>query len=114
MDRGSDLRGDPWRICLSCRYIGYELPRVLPEAVWFGSRRHGVLVGLGIVTRFGLGGRDISDRFEQATIVEPVDPFEGGKFHGFCTAPRAAPMDHLGLEQAVDGFGERVVVAVSH
>ena len=85
----------------------------MPEAVWFESRRHGVLVGLGIVTRFGLGGRDISDRFEQATIVEPVDPFEGGEFHGLRAAPRAAPVDYFGLEQAVDGFRKRVVVAVS-
>ena len=28
-------------------------------------------------------------------------------------APRAAPMDHLGLEQAVDRFGEGVVVAIA-
>lgn len=54
-----------------------------------------------------------SDRFGQATIVEPVDPFEGGEFHRLGTAPRAAPADRLGLEQAVDGLGGRVVVAAS-
>ena len=36
----------------------------LPEAVLFESRRHGALIGLGIVTRFSFGGRDIADRFE--------------------------------------------------
>ena len=84
-----------------------------PEAVWFESRRHGALIGLGIVACFRLGGRDISDRFEQATIVEPVDPFESGEFYRLGTASRAATVDHLGLEQAVDAFGERVVVTVA-
>jgi hypothetical protein len=72
-----------------------------------------VLIGLGIITCFGFCGRDISDRFEQAPIVEPVDPFKRGEFHRLGTAPRAAAVDHLGLEQTVDGFGERVVVAVA-
>ena len=85
----------------------------MPEAVWFESRRPGALIGLGIVTDFRFCGWDISDRFEQATIVEPVDPYESGEFHRLGTAPRATPVDHLGLEQAVDGFGERIVVAVT-
>jgi hypothetical protein len=66
-----------------------------------------------LVTRFRLGGRDISDRFEQATIVEPIDPFEAGEFDRFGTPPGTTPVDHLGLEQTVDRLGERVVVAVS-
>src|SRR3954452_13543172 len=73
-----------------------------------------MLIGLGIIARFGLGGWDISDRFEQATIVEPVDPFEGGEFDCLSTPPRATPMDHLGLEQAVDRLGERVVETVAN
>ena len=72
-----------------------------------------MLVSLGIVARFGLGGRDISDRFEQATIVEPVDPFEGGEFDCLGTALRGTSVDYLRLEQAVDGFSERVVVTVA-
>jgi len=63
--------------------------------------------------RFCLGGRDISNRFEQSTIVEPVDPLEGSEFDRFGTSPWATPVDHLGLEQTVDRFGERIVVAVS-
>jgi hypothetical protein len=85
----------------------------LPEAVWFESRRHGALIGLGIVTDFRFCGWDISDRFEQATIVEPVDPYESGEFHRLGTAPRATPVDHLGLEQAVDRFGKRIVITVA-
>ena len=67
----------------------------------------------GIITCFGFCGRDISDWFEQALIVEPVDPFKRGEFHRLGTAPRAAAVDHLGLEQTVDSLGERVVVAVA-
>src|SRR5215208_7337689 len=67
---------------------------------------------LGIVGGLGLGGRDIPDRLEEAAFVEPVDPFESGKLDGFEAAPGAAPMDHLGFVEAVDGFGEGVIVAV--
>ena len=42
----------------------------------FESRRFGGLLDLGIITRFGLGRRNISDRLQQAAIVEPVHPFE--------------------------------------
>jgi len=48
----------------------------LPEAVWFESRRHGGVFELGIVARFSLGGRDSANGLEQASIVEPVDPFQ--------------------------------------
>ena len=85
----------------------------MPEAVWFESRRYGALVELRIVARFGLGGRNISNRFEQATIVEPVDPFESGEFDRLGTAPRTAPMDDFGFEQSIDGFSERIVITVT-
>jgi hypothetical protein len=41
----------------------------LPEAVWFESRRHGVLVALGIIARFRLGGRDISDQLQRRRLL---------------------------------------------
>src|SRR3954463_423125 len=66
-----------------------------------------------MVARLGLGGRDIPDRLEKATFVEPVDPFEGGELDRFEAAPGAAPMDHLSFVEAVDGFGEGIVVAVA-
>src|SRR4051812_26258415 len=68
---------------------------------------------LGIVGGLSLGGRDVPDRLEKAAVVEPVDPFESGKLDGFEAAPGAAPMDHLGFVEAVDGFGEGIVVAVT-
>ncbi len=49
----------------------------------------------------------------QAAVVEPVDPFESGHLDGFEAAPRAASMDHLGLVEAVDGLGQRVVVGIA-
>jgi hypothetical protein len=69
----------------------------LPEADWFESRGHGVTPGLGIVARFGLGGRDVSDRLRQPAVVEPVEPFEGGELEGLEVAPWPAPMDDLSV-----------------
>ena len=37
---------------------------------------------LGVVAFLGLGGRDIADGLEQASMVEPVDSLEGGDLHG--------------------------------
>ena len=53
----------------------------------FESRDHRVLSILSIVARFSLGGRDVSDRFEQPSVVEPVDPFQGGELNGLEVAP---------------------------
>ena len=66
-----------------------------------------------MVGGLGLGGRDVPDRPEEAAVVEPVDPFEGGELDRLKGAPGAAPMDHLGFVEAVDGFGEGIIVAVT-
>jgi len=55
----------------------------LPEAVLFESRRDGGLVELRIIARFGFGRRNVSDRLQQPSIVEPVDPFERGELDLF-------------------------------
>ena len=47
-------------------------------------------------------------------MVEPVDPFERGELDSFQRAPGPAPADDLSLEQAVDGFGEGIVVAIAN
>src|SRR3954447_20503556 len=60
----------------------------------------------------GFGGRDVPDWPEETAVVEPIDPFEGGELDRFAAAPGAAPMDHLGFVETVDGFGEGIVVAV--
>jgi len=66
-----------------------------------------------VVIGFGFRRRDVTDRREQAAVVEPVDPFEGRVLDGFQRPPRPAPMDHLGFVEPVDRLGERVVVTVA-
>src|SRR5664280_2099930 len=54
---------------------------------------------------------DVAAVLEQAAGVEPVDPFGGGVFDLVDAVPGAEASDHLGLVEAVDGLGQRVVVA---
>lgn len=68
----------------------------------FESRRDGDALGLSIVARFGLGGRDVANGFEEAPVVQPVNPFQGDEFDGLQGAPWSAAPDHLGLVEAVD------------
>jgi len=63
-----------------------------------------------MIALFSLGWWNISDGLEQAAVVEPVDPFEGCVFHGFKRFPWPPPVDDLRLVEAVDGFGQGVVV----
>ena len=79
----------------------------------FESRHHSELSGLCIEVVLRFGGRDVSDRFEQAAIVEPVDPFQRCELDGLQAAPWPAPVNHLGLEEADHRLGERVIVAVA-
>ena len=46
-------------------------------------------------------------------MVEEVDPLERCEFDGIAAAPGSESMDDLGLVEAVDGFGECVVVRVA-
>ena len=59
-----------------------------------------------VVVGLGFGRRDVADRLEQAPIVEPVDPFEGGILYGLEAAPRAASVDDFRFVETVDGFGQ--------
>jgi hypothetical protein len=90
------------------------LVRPLIDRAAFELRRQCNLLQLGMVAFLGLGWRHIADRLEEATIVEPVDPLESGELDGFQQTPWAASTDELSLEQAMDGFGERVVVAIAN
>ena len=78
------------------------------------SRRHGDVLGLGIVACFGLGGRNVADGFEEAPVVEPVDPFQSGELNSLQGAPWPAAPDHLGLVETVDGLGQRVIVGIAN
>jgi hypothetical protein len=40
--------------------------------------------------------------------VGPIDPFKGGKLERLEASPWSAPVDHLGLVETVDGFGESI------
>jgi len=47
-------------------------------------------------------------------LLKPVDPFEGRELDSFEVSPWSAPMDHLGLVETVDGFGESIVIGISY
>jgi hypothetical protein len=85
----------------------------LPEAYFGKLRCHAFsfhrCVGVGL----SLSWRDVSDRLEEAAIVEPVDPFQRRVFDGLEAAPGAAAMDDFCFEKSVDGFGQGVVIAVA-
>ena len=49
----------------------------------------------------------------QASVVVPVDPFQGGEFDVVEAAPRAPVVDQFGLKQADFGFGQSVVQRVA-
>lgn len=60
----------------------------------------------------GLGWRNVPDRAQKAAVVEPVEPFLRLPFHGVRRFPRYQAVDHLGLEDADDRFGQRVVIRI--
>jgi hypothetical protein len=82
----------------------------LPEAISFESRRHGRVFQHGVVALLGFGRRDVADGLQQPSFVEPVDPGQRGELDRLEVFPWPAPMDDLGLVEAVDRFGESVVV----
>jgi hypothetical protein len=67
----------------------------------------------GVVALLGFGRRDVSDGLQEPSVVGPIDLFEGGELDGLEAAPLPAPMDHLGLIETVDDFGEGVVIGIS-
>ena len=74
------------------------------------SRGHGFVVQHGEVAFLGFGLRDEADGLQKPAIVEPVDPLESCELDGLEVAPRSTSMDDLSLVEAVDRFGEGVVV----
>lgn len=64
-----------------------------------------------VVERLEFGRRNIAAVLVEASVVEPVHPFQRGDFHMFDCSPWPAGFDQLGLLEPVDRFGERVVVA---
>jgi hypothetical protein len=68
------------------------------------------VVGIGAL--FGLCEKDVADWREQATVVVPVDPRQGGVLDRDDRAPRPASVDDLHLERIVDRPRRDVFVAV--
>ena len=77
------------------------------------SRGHGWLIQHGVVVFLGFRRRNVTDRLEQPTIVEPVHPFQCCDLDGLEAPPWPTSMDYLGLVETVDRFGESIVVAVA-
>ena len=61
-----------------------------------------------VVQVFELGGWDASEFVEQTSMVEPVDPFQGGEFEVVETARWSFVADEFGLVEPVDRLGEGV------
>jgi len=61
----------------------------------------------------GLGGGYVSDGTEEAMIVAPVPSPQRRHFDGSEAWPGSLTPDDLGLEQAVDGLGQGIVVGIS-
>ena len=51
-------------------------------------------------------------RLEEAMVIEPPDPFEGGEFDVFEVAPRTTWTNKLGLVEPNDRLGQGVVIRV--
>ena len=79
----------------------------------FESRGHDRVVQHGEVAFLGFGRGDEADRLQKPAIVEPVHPLERCELDGLEVAPRPTTMNDLGFVEAVDGFGQRVVVRVA-
>jgi hypothetical protein len=67
---------------------------------------------LPIVVVLSLCRWNIPNRLKQSNVVEPVHPLQGGQFHGFLDFPGSPVFNQLGLVKPVDGFCQRVVLAV--
>ena len=79
----------------------------------FESRGHCWLIHPGEVAFLDFGRRDVADGLQQPAIVKPVNPLEGCELDPLEVAPRAPTMNDLGFVEAVDRFGEGVVVGVA-
>jgi hypothetical protein len=54
-----------------------------------------------VVRGFEFGWWEVAAVFVEASVVEPVDPFQEGGLDVVCCAPGAAGFDQLGLVEAV-------------
>ena len=45
---------------------------------------------MSIISSFRFGRWDVTDRLQEPSVVEPIDPGEGGQLHGLAALPRLA------------------------
>ena len=65
-----------------------------------------------MVVLFSFCWRDGSDGAKKATVVEPIDPGEGGYGQILHAAPRALSMNPLGFGEAFDRLSEGIAVSI--
>ena len=80
--------------------------------VLFESSRVGWTV-VTVVIGFVLGWWDVSYRFEDASVVEPVDPFQGCVLDVVESFPGSSSSDDFGPVEAVDRFSHRVIERIA-
>jgi hypothetical protein len=68
---------------------------------------------LTVVDQFVFRGCEVVAGAVEASVVVPVDPFQGGEFDVVEAFPGSAVVDQFGFEQADLGFGQRVVQSVT-
>ena len=80
---------------LSRRREGVVTRPGFAEAVLFEPRRFGGCLDLRLITRFGLGRGNISNRLQRSPVVETVDPFHRGELNLFSITPQPQSPDRL-------------------
>src|SRR5688500_11670305 len=92
-----------------------EPPRILWRLRLLGSRQRcwwRVMV-VDVVRGLVLGRWDHAELGVQPAVVEPVDVVQRGVFDILKAAPGSFVANQLGLVEAVEGFGQGVVIAVT-
>jgi hypothetical protein len=86
---------------------------VSPETFWCENSAGGCSPVLSVIGSLQIDRWDVAAVFVEAAVVEPVDPFDSGQLDLIDGAPRLAGLDQFGFVQAVDGFGQRVVIGLT-
>jgi hypothetical protein len=77
------------------------------------SRSLGDRDGLTVVGLFQLGGWDHADLAVKASVVEPVDVFQGGELDVIEPSPWAFRSDQLGLIEPVETLSQSIVIGIT-
>src|ERR1700738_4090790 len=67
-----------------------------------------------MIRGFEFRRRSVADWLEESAVIEPVDPFQRCVSEALKCSPWATVVNDFGLEEADDGFRQRVVVGIAH